>query len=240
MDGVRPEIEELWNKSLQSDSSNKQEEVVSATEFLEVSPPASGGEMAKVLGGKFAEPEPDDNFGDSFLGKTLDILSRGEYASANLIVDNMMGKPFDIKAYKRGITGEEKHDFQEIVNTIKPDWSPWKRKTLGLALSIFGDLTTYIPSGTLTVPAKIAARSKPGMAARKAVRESFIGEAFIPGAKVSEEFYESKYYAKKKLEAQEQKIIRQLEKMRSGINREDMELLSHYREHPEKIHELSP
>ena len=42
--------------------------------------------------------------------------------------------------------------MDEISEAVFSEWSPMKRKAMGLAMAIFFDPTTYTPAGTLTVP----------------------------------------------------------------------------------------
>jgi len=229
---VRPEIRKLWEESLLE---HPEGEVAGA--LGEVLPEYSISEM---IGGSLVKPPEQQVGGESIIGKIFDVLSRGEYASANLAKDYILSRPFDIKSAVKGIKGEEKFTYDDLSEAVFSDWSPWKRKAMGFALAIFADPTTYTPAGVLTVPFK-AMKRVPGVAkGLKAIKKTPIGEAFIPGAKVPKKYYEAKYYAKKALEAEEQRIFRQVEKLRKGLTKEDMTKLSYFRQHPDELHKLSP
>ena len=244
---VRPEIQKIWDESMKQDS-------VPKTDYgnsISVVPPpsssdtvsyevASEEDIAKAIGGQLAEPEEQQVGGQSVIGKIFDVLNRFGYASANTAEDYLMGKPFNIQSAIQGIKGERKATYDQIADAVFSEWSPWKRKAIGFALSIVADPSTYVPAGILAKPFQVAKETKIGQTAIKAAEESTIGKAFVPGAGLPKPYYEAKYYAKKGLEAEEQRIFRQAEKLRSGITKEEMEQLSYLRQHPDKISELSP
>jgi len=178
--------------------------------------------------------------GDTVVGRIFDILSRGEYASANLAKDYIRGRDFDFNAAVRGLKGEEKTTYDDLVPLVFKDWSPWKQKAMSFALSIFADPTTYIPTGTLTKPFKAAKGTKAGTKVAQVLDESMIAKALKPGAGLPKTYYEAKYYARKALEAENQAILKDIEKLRSGLSKKDMERLSFFRENPKAINELEP
>ena len=233
-DGVRPNIQKTWDESV-----GGIESPFFSPDFTG-SPQVSDEYMSEHIGGTLVKPPEQQVGGESIIGKVFDVLSRGEYASANLAKDYIMGKPFNIKSALEGIKGEKKGTYDELSESVFSEWSPWKRKAMGFALAIFADPTTYTPAGTLTIPFKVAKRIPGVKKGLQALKKSPLGEAFIPGAKVPKPYYEAKYYAKKGLEAEEQRIFRQVEKLRKGLSKDDMEKLSYFRQHPDKIHELSP
>ena len=224
IEGVRPEIQKIWD---------------SGVEGIE-SPLVSSDYIAEGIGGSLVKPPEQRLGGDSMVGKIFDVISRFEYASANTVKDYLMGKPFDIKSAIKGIKGEEKGTYDEIADAVFSEWSPWKRRAMGFALAVFADPSTYIPAKALTLPFKAAGKIPIVKKGLKVVEKSPLGKAFVPGAGLPKPYYEAKYYAKKGLESEEQRIFRQVEQVRKGITKEEMEKLSYFRQHPNKISELSP
>lgn len=234
---VRPEIRKLWDDSLNEEPTDIR---LWSDAQNEMNQQITGEGIGAEIGGTLVKPPEQQVGGESIMGKIFDVLSRGEYASANVAKDYIMGKPFNMKSAIEGIKGDKKGTYDELSEAVFSEWSPWKRKAMGFALAIFADPTTYTPAGALTVPFK-AAKHIPGVTKGiEAIKNSPLGKAFVPGAGLPKDYYEAKYYAKKGLEAEEQKIFRQAEELRSGLSKDDMEKLSFYRQHPDKIHELSP
>lgn len=183
---------------------------------------------------------PEVAAASTVVGRIFDILSRGEYASANLAKDYIMGKDFDMGSAWRGLKGEEKTTYDDLVPVVFKDWSPWKQKAMSFALAIFADPTTYIPSGTLAKPLGLLSETKAGIKAAKVLDESILAKAFKPGAGLPKAYYETKYYARKALESENQAILRDIEKLRGGLSKKDMERLSFFRENPNAIDQLEP
>jgi hypothetical protein len=103
----------------------------------------------------------------------IDVLSRGNYASANATLeynkkDREDGTGFFLDkeglgaipgAFMKGLTGEAKTTFSDVIKDNDPNASDFKRGALGLAGDIFADPTTYIPVGGLVAAAgKVSAR----------------------------------------------------------------------------------
>jgi hypothetical protein len=75
----------------------------------------------------------------------FDVLQRGQYVSANTAKKIAEGKPGEIpEAIIKGITGEEKGSFQDVVPKNAPNWV---KGTVGFIGDIALDPTTYITGG---------------------------------------------------------------------------------------------
>lgn len=170
--------------------------------------------------------------GESMIGRIFDVLSRGEYASASIAEDYILGKPFDAGSFVAGLKGERKTTYDSLVEKTFPDAGKWEKMGLSFGLAIFADPTTYLPLGlvgkALGKGTEAIGKTKVG----KIIGESKIAKAFKPSAGLPEDYYELKYYSKKALEAKQQEIIKDVEFLRSGLSKDDMELLSFLREHP--------
>jgi len=182
--------------------------------------------------------------GETLLGRILDVLSRGEYASANVVRDYISNKEVTTQAVIDGFKGKRKETYDRLVDDVFPHWGAWKRKALGFSLAMFGDPVTYIPGGIIAKPVKAAtqvARKIP--AVEKGVHlidQSTISRAFRPQAGLPKDYYESKYYARKALESKNQKVRDDIVELRKGLSKQDMEELSYFREHPDEIELIAP
>ncbi|MBW2986908.1 hypothetical protein KY333_06060, partial [Candidatus Woesearchaeota archaeon] len=174
--------------------------------------------------------------GESLVGNIIDVLSRGEYASANIAKDYIMGKPFDVNAAIEGLTGERKETYDNIVDKTFPEMGLWRRKALGFFLSVFADPTTYFPAKLV-----VGGIQKGGEALGKIssvgkfldkLDNTPVSKAFRPKAGLPEDYYELKYYSKKFLDAENERILSDVESMASGLSREDTRTLTYLREHP--------
>ena len=253
IEGVRPEISQVWQ-----DNIGKMETTMGG--YADSAQAATGEDLAGYIGGQLVDPPEQQVGGDSMIGKIFDVLRRGEYASANLTKDYLLGKPFDMKSAVAGLKGEQQGTWKEITEAVFSEWSPWKRKAMELSLSIMADPTTYTPVGALGKSFKLGiegvtpVKTLPGVlglaksgiskipGAKKAgdvIEKSPVGKALVPGAGLPKPYYEAKYYAKKGLEAEEQRIFRQAEQLRKGITTKEMEELSFLRQHPDKISDIS-
>jgi len=126
-------------------------------------------------------------------GKTaLDILSRGNYASANAALEHgkialdrndpeykkgghtpldevassfkTLANPDVYEAFWKGLKGEEKTTYADVIKQQNPGSSPIVQGVGGFAADVLADPTTYIPGGA------IAKLSKQGVNAAKGVR----------------------------------------------------------------------
>jgi hypothetical protein len=113
----------------------------------------------------------------SIMGRIFDILSRGNYASANASKAWMEGKNVFSAAWK-GLTGEEKTTYSDVLALSGMD-SGFARSALGFALDVGLDPTTYIPV------AGIVSKAKGATKAGKAAKASEQVLADIPAAERS-------------------------------------------------------
>ncbi|MDO9535091.1 MAG: hypothetical protein Q7J85_07105 [Bacillota bacterium] len=242
--GIPSEIRKIWEEPKESRQEPKKPTMLDRIEIEQQKRESAYGDigqaMAESIGGQLIKPEEPRIGGRSVMGSIFDVLSRGEYASANVAKDYILGKPFDMDSVIEGIKGEKKGTYDELSEAVFSEWSPWKRKAMGFAMAVMFDPTTYAPTGVLTVPFKAAMRLRPVEKGLRAIEKTPVGKAFVSGAGLPKPYYEAKYYAKKGLEAEEQRVFRQVEKLRSGLTKEDMEKMSYFRQHPDKLHELTP
>ena len=107
----------------------------------------------------------------------FDLLSRGQYTMANLFSAVGAGKPYTeaLKAAGRGLTGQEKGDFKQVLfggqtpYGQQPGIIPWQpqtqfgnvaRNVASFVANVVMDPTTYIGlSGGVAKPAKVAAKT---------------------------------------------------------------------------------
>jgi len=219
---IRPEILKAWNDAKAQVASGVD---VYATSDRQVERPQVGGE--------------------TLLGNIIDVLSRGEYASALAAKDYITGKPFDLGRYtKELLEGKEKATYDELVPLVFPEMGKWKQKALGFGLAIFADPTTYIPMGLIGKGVKKAGTAvkgiKPVGKVLKKLDDTALSKAFRPSAGLPTDYYELKYYSKKGLEAEQQRILKDVQELKKGLSPDDMESLSFFREHPDEIGNLAP
>lgn len=85
-----------------------------------------------------------------FLGDVLDLLSRGQYASANIarkLIDDEEDSALDIlKAGGRGLTGEERSSYSDVLDDAGMAPSAL-RSALGFTGDVLLDPTTYLTLG---------------------------------------------------------------------------------------------
>jgi len=96
MTEVRPFIRKLWEEGLKEEEEKEPENLLEEVEqHMGRVVPASGQAISERVGGSFVKAPEQQVGGDSILGRVFDVLSRGEYASANIAKDYVLGKPFD-------------------------------------------------------------------------------------------------------------------------------------------------
>lgn len=117
----------------------------------------------------------------SFLSRLFDVLSRPNYAVANLAKDTVTGNDVSpIESILSGLAGTQKTTFSDVLKETGMDEGP-QRAALGFALDVGLDPTTYIPGANISKiknivkPGKVIDRELP--AAEKLLRQ---GEPVIP------------------------------------------------------------
>lgn len=109
----------------------------------------------------------------SIMGRIFDVLSRGNYASAEFFKGSAKNEfgPLDPETWKgvlEGITGERKTTFHDVLEEIGVGEAPGSA-ALGLGLDIFADPTTYIPVAGLAAKAKGLTKAGKADEANKAI-----------------------------------------------------------------------
>lgn len=91
-------------------------------------------------------PSPPDPWGEmSWFEKTLDVLSRPTYASANAAKALLTGRnPFE--AALKGLTGEQRTTYSDVLGVVGMD-KGLARSVLGFAGDVLLDPTTYLTFG---------------------------------------------------------------------------------------------
>jgi hypothetical protein len=201
-------------------------------------PEPSDDQLMNTLGIQIEKP-PERAGGTTFMGKIFDVLSTGEFASAPVVRDYILGKPFNPKNITKGLTHEVKYGYGDMTEEMFPEWSPWKRKSLGFLLSITLDPVTWLPAGILAKPFKLGYKAlketEIGGKMIESAGKSKLAKAFVPGAGLPKDYYETKYYAKKGLTAEHARIFQDIEELGKGLNADDMKKLTYYREHPDEM-----
>ncbi len=103
----------------------------------------------------------------SLMGRIFDVLSRGNYASANFFKESFKKGEPDLKAAWEGLTGEKKTTFSDVLGDAGIENKALKAG-LGLVMDIGLDPTTYIPVAGL---ARAAKRLRGGEEATKAITD---------------------------------------------------------------------
>lgn len=94
-------------------------------------------------------------------GRLFDLLSRGQYISANVMeaATTPGSTPQDLlQAARQGITGEKKGDYIDLVKKTFPDAPEWWQVSTGFMLNILLDPATYVSFGT-SIPGKAGSRA---------------------------------------------------------------------------------
>lgn len=126
--------------------------------------------------------------GPGLLNRTIDVLSRGLYASANAFQDNIErgqkaheGNPLDpdrlaagFKGFWEGLSGKEKTTFGTLREEAGVDHGKWGNFAQDLFLDIFADPTTYIGVSAMKGGVRLlgSAVGKTGKAVDKATEVS--------------------------------------------------------------------
>jgi hypothetical protein len=82
----------------------------------------------------------------SVMGKIFDVLSRGNYASAEYFRNLVATGDASSEDFWAGLSGDKKTTFKDVLKEAGVE-NPRIRAAVGLGLDIFADPTTYIPVG---------------------------------------------------------------------------------------------
>lgn len=100
---------------------------------------------------KFNTPSPI-NLGEtnkpSLLGRVIDVLSRPNYAVANMF-HSAARQHNPLVGFWRGLAGEDKTTFSKVLGEDFQVTNPWAKGLGGFALDVALDPTTYIGAGTI-------------------------------------------------------------------------------------------
>ena len=133
-----------------------------------------------------------------FLGDILDVISRGNYASANMaktLTDNNKDSFGDVmSAGYRGLSGQDKTSYRDVLEQSGMKQGPL-RSALGLTGDVLLDPTTYLTLGTGTaakIGGKVAAKGLgkviPQALGKEAIDRGglkFMGASLIPGSTIA-------------------------------------------------------
>ena len=227
----------LWNKTLEEQNKKIARSV---TEYGPRYDPQLGKSTMALRQESVREETDKEVGGNTLLGKIFDVLQRGEYASANIAMDYILARDFDINAAIEGLKGERKATYDEVVDIVFPDWGNWKKKSLAFGLSIFADPTTYIPGGAISKLLKKGGQIVAETKLAQKMGKTRLAKMFKPNAGLPKEYYEMKYYAKTKLGAEQKAILDDIEYLSRNIYEDDRIMLSYFREHPQEVHRMSP
>ena len=218
----------------------------------EIKPDADVGDWKSLLALTSPTPQVETQTrnvgGETALGKTIDVMSRPEYASASMARDYIMAKPFDLKSAFKGLKGETgyKVTYPDIVDEVFPHWGKGKKFAMGLAMSVMFDPTTYIPAKWASAPfeasKKALQKSKHAQKALAKVDSSALGKIFNPSAGLNKEYYDLKRKAQVALSAENSRMLKDIDDLMQmpsrRLDEDDAMLLSYAREHPEVIDRL--
>jgi YHS domain-containing protein len=133
--------------------------------------------LAQEKGYKLKEKKP------SLFKRTIDVISRPLYASANLAKDIVnKGKFTPLQSLKKGITGEEKTTYSDVLSEMGVK-NKWVKGGVGFALDVALDPTTYFGGSLIKGASKVVGKglTKVGNAYSKVAPES--AEAFAQAGK---------------------------------------------------------
>ncbi len=197
----------------------------------------------------------------SVLHSIIDLVSRTEYASANVAnflseaPEHYSGRAGPLQPIRfmtpeerkrvfslawKGITGEEKHTYDELIERRFPEWGGPKKFAVSLAAAIALDPLTYLSASWVAKPVKIVGELKPVQKAAKALEATKLGEAFIPYAGTPKEFKNFMNETRFERQFEVDRVISEVKELNKGLVKEDREMLSYYRQHPDKIDLMAP
>lgn len=145
---------------------------------------------------RIREEESDDDGGPwgmakGFLGRTFDVLSRGQYMMAEGVQQalNSQGKGHEsgiwiddlAQGMLAGVTGKKKTSFEHVLDEHTNLPGGWQRAALGFAGDVALDPTTYVGAGLVKAPAKTLLKTTAAKAVigdlEKAVAKNVADEA---------------------------------------------------------------
>jgi hypothetical protein len=99
----------------------------------------------------------------------FDILSRGQYASANTVKKIVEGKPLEVpKAAWEGLIGKEKGNYRDIIEQVAPNVPDAVKNIGGFIGDVVLDPTTYLSGGTTKLgKLKTISKGREGLEALK-------------------------------------------------------------------------
>ena len=153
------------------------------------------------------------------LEKVFSILNRGQHMAANVVAAILLGDGNIAAAAWRGLTGEERGDFVDLLRYYDIPWAP----VLGTILNIGLDPTTYLPG-----PITLIKRASVTVGQTKAVQQAIemitdsniykmLDNMFNIHAGIPKVLGETKYFHLYRLNYEQHKLAKSVEEMFNGI-----------------------
>jgi len=153
------------------------------------------------------------------LEKVFSILNRGQHMAANVVAAILHGDGDIAAAAWRGLTGEERGDFVDLLRYNDIPWAP----VLGTILNIGLDPTTYLPG-----PIALIKRASVTVGQTKAVQQAIemitdsniykmLDNMFNIHAGIPKILGENKYFQLYRLNYEQHKLVKNVEEMFNGI-----------------------
>lgn len=153
------------------------------------------------------------------LEKIFSILNRGQHMAANIVAAILLGDGNIAAAAWRGLTGEERGDFVDLLRYYDIPWAP----VLGTILNIGLDPTTYLPG-----PIALIKRASVTIGQTKAVQQAIemitdsniykmLDNMFNIHAGIPKILGETKFFHLYRLNYEQHKLAKSVEEMFNGI-----------------------
>lgn len=153
------------------------------------------------------------------LEKVFSILNRGQHMAANVVAAILLGDGNIAAAAWRGLTGEERGDFVDLLRYYDIPWAP----VLGTILNIGLDPTTYLPG-----PITLIKRASVTIGQTKAVQQAIemvtdsniykmLDNMFNIHAGIPKILGETKYFHLYRLNYEQHNLAKNIEKMFNEI-----------------------
>lgn len=152
-----------------------------------------------------------------------------------------------------GLTGETKFSYDDLVRKHFPDLSGPKRMAFSFALAVALDPTNVVfplyargvraaSQGIRAATSALAStKTAQTLAATRLGRTArLVREAFVPGAGVPKDIYESTLHAQTNLQFEFDEILKTAQELRSGMTTRDLDYLRYLREHPDAAASIAP